>query len=441
MKIKIMRSSTKWFILGMVIAVFSACNGMSKGGSGHSDSHSDTLAFAEENAGLELPDGFQVVVVAEDIGAARHIAVRENGDMYVSLNAVHDGHTIAALRDTSGDGKADIIQYFGKLGRGTGMRIHDGYLYYGSDTAVVRYKLRKGKLLPELQPETVVSLFDQPVHQARSLAFDDKGNLYVNIGAPSNACQVEDRTKGSPGQKPCPLLKQYAAIWQFDANKLHQSQANGGKRFVTGIRNCVALDWNPKSQNLYAVMHGRDQLHQLFPQYYSEKEGAELPGEEFLLLKKDANYGWPYTYWDQKQKKFMIAPEYGGNGKKVTQEDYEKPIMAFPGHWAPNGLHFYVGKQFPQKFQGGAFVAFHGSWNRSPEAQKGFKVMFVPFKGEQPSGEAQTFADHFTGTSDPVKSPGDAAHRPCGVNEGPDGSLYVTDDSGGTIFRIVYTAK
>ncbi|HLR37503.1 MAG TPA: PQQ-dependent sugar dehydrogenase [Chitinophagaceae bacterium] len=426
--------------LCLFVVLFVACTGKTNKKSGDTSDKPD-WSFAENNDGLELPDSFLVVVVADDVGKARDIAIRKNGDMYVSLNTPKDGHPLVALRDTTGDGVADIIKYFGNLGGGTGIKIHEGYLYFGSDTAVVRYKLSAGKLLPESEPELVVSLFEQRMHQARSLAFDNKGNMFVNIGAPSNACQVKDRTKGSPGQKPCPLLKQYAAVWQFDANTLNQTQENGGTRFVTGVRNCVALDWNPNSGNLYALMHGRDQLHTLYPDHYSEKESAELPAEEFLLLKKDANYGWPYVYWDQNKDEFMVAPEYGGDGEKVSTENYEKPIMAFPGHWAPNGLQFYEGNQFPEKYRNGAFIAFHGSWNRAPKPQRGYKVVFVPFDGALPSGEAETFIDGFTGQSSAIASPGDAVHRPCGVSEGPDGSLYITDDSGGSIFRIVYIGK
>lgn len=433
-----------FLIVWATIALMSCNSNNSKTGSNEknkSEVNLDSLQFANDNAGLKLPAGFKVVTVANDVGAPRHIAIRDNGDIYVALNARRNNGCIAALRDTNDDGKADVIKYFGNLGRGTGMRIHNGYLYYGSDTAVVRYKLNPHSLLPDTAAQLMISLPVQHEHEAKSLAFDNKGNLYVNVGAPSNACQVDDRTKGSPGQDPCPLLQYHAAVWQFNADKPGQTQQNGGKRFVTGIRNCVALDWNPKANKLYAVMHGRDQLHQLFSQYYTEKQGAELPAEEFLLLKEGANYGWPYVYYDEFQKKLMVCPEYGGHGKKAAPEGkYENPIMAFPGHWGPNGLLFYTGKQFPEKYQGGAFIAFHGSWNRAPLPQEGYKVVFVPFDGDHPSGGHTPFADNFAGEK-PLKSPGDAKYRPCGLAQGPDGSLYVTDDANGTIFRIVYTGN
>lgn len=426
------------FLLIALTFGFISCN---QTGDGQS-SQKEHLQFTENNADLSLPKGFQVVTVAKNIGAARHIAIRDNGDIYVALNARHDGGVIAALRDTNRDGVADEIKYFGNFVRGTGIQIHNGYLYYGNDTAVVRYKLKPGQLLPNQNAEIIATLPVQHVHEAKSIAFDKNGHLYVNVGAPSNICQVEDRTKGSPGQEPCPLLEYHAAIWRFDADKLNQTQQNGGIRYVTGIRNCVALAWNSNTDKLYAVMHGRDQLHQFYPQYYTEKQGAELPAEEFLLFKEGANYGWPYVYYDEFQKKFMVCPEYGGDGKKAAPDGkYQDPIMAFPGHWAPNGLLFYTGKQFPSQYKNGAFIAFHGSWNRSPLPQQGYKVVFVPFKGNLPASEQyEVFADGFTGTDD-MKSPGDAKYRPCGLAQGNDGSLYVTDDSHGTIFRIVYTGK
>ena len=155
-----------------------------------------------------------------------------------------------------------------------------------------------------------------------------------------------------------------------------------------------------------------------------------------MHVKEGDNVGWPYVYYDQIQKKKILAPEYGGNGKKTAGEDAIDPVMAFPGHMAPDGLLFYTGDMFPAKYKNGAFIAFHGSWNRNNQ-QKGYMVAFVPFENGKPKGDWEIFAQGFAGT-DNIPSAGDAKHRPVGLAQGPDGSLYVSDDAHGTIYRIIY---
>src|SRR5690606_20515971 len=149
-------------------------------------------------------------------------------------------------------------------------------------------------------------------------------------------------------------------------------------------------------------------------------------------------FGWPYTYFNGLKNQRMIAPEYGGDGIRTAEiGHYDTPILAFPGHWAPNDLTFYEGNQFPDRYRHGAFVAFHGSWNRAPQPQAGYNIAFVPFSGEHPSGDYEIFADGFPGV-DTLSSPSDAISRPTGVTVGPDGSLYITDSVKGKIWRIVY---
>jgi glucose/arabinose dehydrogenase len=237
---------------------------------------------------------------------------------------------------------------------------------------------------------------------------------------------------------PCPILELHGGIWRFKADQLNQDQAKDGYRYATGIRNAVAITWNNQEDKLYALQHGRDQLSQFYPQYYSEDQGAELPAEEFLLIEDGSNFGWPYCYYDGQQKKKVLAPEYGGDGKKIYGcTSSNDPILSFPGHLAPNDVLFYTGNMFPEKYKNGAFIAFHGSWNRAPKPQEGFYVAFVPFKGSIPEGEWEIFASGFTGV-DQVNSTNDAKHRPCGLAQAPDGSLFVTDDAKGRIYRIMY---
>ena len=399
------------------------------------------LDFAEDNGNITLPTGFKAVVVADSVGPARHITTNNNGDLYVALSELHEGNGIAALRDDNGDGKAETIKYFGNA-PGTGIQLHNGYLYFGSDTSIVRYQMTEDELVPSGEPETIVNGFpEQSQHAVKPFTFDGAGNMYVNIGAPSNACQEEMRTPGSPGLEPCPQLEKHGGIWRFSANQTGQVAYEDGQRYATGIRNAVALDWNSNVNQLYVAQHGRDQLHSLWPDYYTEEENASQPAEELFIVNEGDDFGWPYTYYNWKTEQKMLAPEYGGDGETPAEEGkYEDPIMAFPGHWAPNDIYFYGGSKFPAKYENGAFIAFHGSWNRAPEPQQGYKVVFVPFDGEMPSGDHEDFADGFAG-KDTLQTPGNAQYRPMGLATHPDGSLFISDSQQGKIWRVVYTGN
>jgi len=360
----------------------------------------------------------------------------------VKTSNANGGKSIVLLKDKNGDGVADETGGFGNYG-GTGIAIKNGYLYASSNTEVFRYKLDANNQVAEPNnPEKIITGLASATgpHPSKSIVLDDAGNIYVNIGAPSNACQTQDRTKGSPGQDPCPLLATTAGIWQFKADKLNQTQEQG-VHYASGIRNVVGLDWNKQSKQLFAMQHGRDQLNVIAPNLYDDKQSAELPAEEMLMVKKGSNFGWPYCYYDQFQSKKILAPEYGGDAKKQGRcEGVDQPVMAFPGHWAPNALIFYTGNKFPEHYRNGAFIAFHGSWNRAPELQAGYNVVFVPFKNGKPSGKYEVFADGFAGITE-IKGPAQVKHRPMGLAVGPDGALYISDDVKGTIWKIVYTGK
>lgn len=393
----------------------------------------------EENGGITLPKGFKAVVVADNLGTVRHIVAQSNGDLYAKLDRVKNGKGILRLRDTNKDGVADEIIGWGDYS-GTGITIKNGYLYASSNTDVYRYKLDdKGNVTDTGKAENIITaLINRRTHNTKSIVLDNDGNIYVNIGAPSNACQLSDRTVGSPSSDPCPLLDSAGGIWQFKADQLKQSYHNGIK-YATGIRNVVGLDWNQTNNQLYAMQHGRDMLNTLFPNMYNEDQSAELPAEEFLRISKGDNYGWPYCYYDQFQSKKILAPEYGGDGKKQGRcEGVNTPIYAFPGHWAPNALLFYTGNQFPEKYKNGAFIAFHGSWNRAPRPQTGYFVVFLPMKNGMPDGQYEIFADGFAGEK---IDPKNARFRPCGLAQGPDGSLYISDDKKGRIWKVTYANK
>lgn len=387
---------------------------------------------------LSLPRGFTAEVAHGGVGSARHIAVRENGDVYVALaRPVIGGGGIACLRDEDNDGVYEITEYFGEV-RGTGIAIRGEWLYFGEDFRVVRYRLPADSLTPVGEPEVIVEGFSESrQHASKPIDFGDDGRLYINVGAPSNACQEQDRTPGSPGMDPCPILDYAGGIWSYDPDTPNQQHAADGTRFATGLRNCVAMDAHGDA--VYVTVHGRDQLNALYPDLYDDKQNAELPAEEMHRLTQGSDAGWPSTYYDGNQVKRVLAPEYGGDGSATPEEGkFQDPIQAFPAHWAPNGMLIYTGEQFPDRYRGGAFVAFHGSWNRAPLPQAGYTVTFSPFVDGMPSGPYEIFANGFAGSPD-IPSPRDARHRPMGLGVTPDGALLIADSVEGMIWRITYT--
>jgi glucose/arabinose dehydrogenase len=395
---------------------------------------------AVDNAGLTLPAGFNAAMIIDALpGGAREIAPTPDGDIYVKIYHTRsrgETHKGIVVLHVDGD-KATVKTSFGDFA-GSGMYIKKGYLYASSDEEVFRYKLDdKYQVINPNAPEKIVTgLIARFEHQPKAILVDNNNNLFVNIGAFSNSCQVKDRVTGSMGIPGCPVLDSAAGIWMFKADKPNQHYSDG-VRYATGLRNVVGMDWNMQDNQLFVMQHGRDQLHDIFPGMYTTKQNAELPAECLYALKKGDNAGWPYIYYDHIQHKKMLAPEYGGDGKKSVDDKYIDPAAAYPGHMAPNGLLFYTGNQFPEKYKNGAFIAFHGSWNRAPEPQAGFFVVFQPFKNGKPDGQWEVFADGFAGSKEKAAA-GRPDHKPCGLAMAPDGSIYVTDDTKGSIYKISY---
>jgi len=404
-----------------------------------------------DNGGLFLPDGFRALVVADSVGRARHLAIRDNGDIYIKLSAsdsIRGG--IVAMRDINGDGRMDVRLRFGGIpsasrSYGNAMTIHQGYLYYSSALVLYRQKLTRNSLVP-VSPREEVLVDDHPHgvhwHITKPVSFDNNGYMYVPFGTPSNACQTIDATpNGAPGGRgidPCPELEMHGGIWRFEADKIGLRQKDGYK-FATGIRSVVGMDWHPVDDHLYIMMHGRDNLHSLYPDRFSAWQSAVLPAEELIRIKENANYGWPYCYFDQMLGKKVLAPEYGGDGILTGRcDNMDLPEFGFPGHWAPNDILFYRGNQFPERYRYGAFIAFHGSTNRAPYPQAGYFVAFLPFENGRVTGEWEVFADGFAGVY-PVVNTSDALHRPVGLAEGPDGTLYITESNRGKVWRIMYS--
>jgi glucose/arabinose dehydrogenase len=402
-----------------------------------------------DNGGITLPAGFCASVFADSLGHPRDIVVATNGDVYVNtwsgqyfLTAAPPGGFLIAIRDTKRTGRGDSLVRFGpspatKGTGGTGIALYKGYVYAEAGTNIVRYKLPAGQLVPDTTTsETIIS--DLPIsgdHPMHPFVIDTSGALYVDLGSASNSCQLKNRTLNSPGHKPCTELATRGGIWKYDANKTGQ-HFSPTERYATGIRNAVGIALDP-SGSVWSTQHGRDQLGENFPKLYTLQQSSDLPAEELMHLTANADFGWPECYYDQNQKKLVLAPEYGGDGGKSTGvcDQKKAPDVAFPGHWAPDGLVFYTGSSFPSRFQGGAFIAFHGSWDRPIGSQEGYKVVFQPFANGAPSGAYETFADGFAGA---IVQPDKAAHRPTGLAVAPDGALFITDDKGGRVWRVTH---
>ncbi len=399
--------------------------------------------------GITLSPGFCANVFADKLGHVRHLVVAPNGVVYANTwsgiyyhnDTPPPGGFLIALQDTNGDGKAEKITRFGSSMAdgnhgGTGIAIYKDHVYAETNDSIVRYALTKDGSAPTGQPETVVSGMplggDHPMHP---FEIDAQGNMYVDMGSATNSCQSENRMPNVPGNQPCTELQTRGGTWRFDANKLDQ-HFSPAQRFATGIRNGEAFSFD-SSGRIFATQHGRDQLYENFSKLYTMTQGQNEPAEELLQLKQGADYGWPECYYDYDQKKLVLAPEYGGDGGKAVGVCAQKqePVAAFPAHWAPNDMLIYEGTQFPSAYKDGAFIAFHGSWNRAPGAQGGYNVVFQPMANGKASAPFVVFADGF---AEGNKQPGRAAHRPTGLAVGPDGALYNADDQGGRIWKVTY---
>lgn len=405
-----------FLLLVLVLYLFDACKAQTS---------------QSNDSDLKLLDGFRSEVIADSLGFSRQLAVLPNGDLFIVGRKSH------IIENQTGNYKKTTFSGI----KGAGVQTMNDYVYVSTSTDIFRYDIRN--LYETLEPDKEILMGGfsvQPKHGFKTFSIDSLGNIYVNLGAPSNICEEldleTDATITNPN--PCPQLDNNAGIWKFSISTLNQKPEDGIK-YATGIRNAVAIDWNNKVNKLYVVQHGRDRLNDKYPELYSEKDNANDPAEEFLVVEEGDKFGWPYCYLDYNTQQKILSPEYGVNKKLVgICADFKDPLMGFPAHYSPNDLIFYYDEKFPEKYHNAAFIAFHGSWNRAPLNQKSFNLVVQPMGNDgMPKGEWEVFADGFAG-KDIISSPGEVNARPCGLAQDKKGNLCVLDSMNGKLWRIWY---
>jgi glucose/arabinose dehydrogenase/mono/diheme cytochrome c family protein len=442
------------FNIGLIAVLLalaaSACEAQSPSPAAATITTSRKFICPGDNGGIVLSPGFCATIFADNIGHVRHMVIGPNGVLYVNTwsgryfnnDTPPSGGFLVALQDTKGTGRADVIRRFGDgvpqgSAGGTGIAFYQNAIYAEVNDRIVRYRLPANAIVPNGKGDVILSGLpltgDHPMHP---FIIDLKGNLFVDLGSATNACEERNRQPLSKGLVPCVEKETRGGTWRYDA-QLTGQKFSAAERYAAGIRNGegFAID---VAGRLFVTQHGRDQLGQNWTKWYTVKQGEELPAEEFVRLEQGKDYGWPQCYFDGFQKKLVLAPEYGGDGKTVGQcAQRTAPVAFFPAHWAPNDALFVTDARFPAAYRQGAFIAFHGSWNRAPGPQAGFNVVFQPMREGLAAAPYVVFADGFAG---PGKESGQAAFRPTGLAAGSDGALFISDDVHGRIWRVTYRA-
>jgi glucose/arabinose dehydrogenase len=341
-------------------------------------------------AAVELPPGFSAEIFASGLNGPRFITFSPEG----VLHAADRGRDrIVALPDGDGDGRADEVRVAAEnLDSPHSLVFHEGALFAGVPSGVIRLEDKDGDGRFEEQT-TLIDDYPTGGHSTRTVLFLADGRMAVSVGSSCNVCEEEDPRR--------------AAVVIYDG-----PQATGERIYASGLRNAVGLALHPDTGEIWATNNGRDMM------------GDDLPPETIEILGEGTDHGWPRCHSGR-----IEDPEYGYPG---ACDGVTPPLAEMQAHSAPLGLAFYSGDSFPAEYQGDLFVAFHGSWNRS--VPTGYKVVRLPLDGETPTGPVEDFA---TGWLD--EETGQVSGRPVGLAVGPDGALYVSDDSGGIIYRISYT--
>lgn len=338
---------------------------------------------------VQLPPGFRASIFAEGLNGPRFMALGPDGNIYV---ADRGNGRIVALPDADGNGQADDIRIFADdLRAPHSLVYHENAWYVSVPSGVIRLEDTDDDGFADRR-EVIVDDYPTSGHNTRTVAFLPDGRMVVSIGSSCNVCDEDDERR--------------AAIAVYDG-----PDGEGERVLASGLRNAVGLAVHPQTGELWASNNGRDLM------------GDDQPPENIYIIRDGADYGWPTCHSGR-----IVDPDMGAQG---NCEGVEQPVVEMQAHSAPLGITFYDGQMFPEVYRGDLFIAFHGSWNRS--VPTGYKVVRLPFEDGRPADAVEDFA---TGWLDPES--GNASGRPVDVLVGSDGALYVSDDKGGYVYRIVY---
>jgi glucose/arabinose dehydrogenase len=376
-----------------------------------------------EGAKPLLPEGFSAELVASGIESPRTIRVAPNGDIFVADSKANQ---IRVFRLEEGAAKVEEDGIFaGGLHQPYGIAFYPPgpnpeWIYVGNSNSVVRFPYKNGDVKASGEPEMIVDNIPEPHHWTRDVVFSPDGSkLLLAVGSGSNiALDMSPTPRIEGGLDAWRKEKPLGAAWDTEERRADvisfDPDGKNEKIYATGLRNCSGMAIQPDTDALWCVVNERDGL------------GDNVPFDYATSVKEGGFYGWPWYYIGGNEE-----PRRAGERPDLASE-VTVPDVLFQGHSAPLSIAFYNDNAFPDEYRGNAFVAMHGSWNRS--GRTGYKVVMLPFKDGKPTGEYKDFMTGF------VLSDNEVWGRPVGIAVAKDGSLLVSEDGNGTIWRVSYKA-